>query len=139
MKTGKKVAQRLGMAKKNLRELHKRLGGAGKGLLAALTGTAIIMGSAGKTVKSKTAGLKNSAFHYNNKKYGEDITVKKSTVVAIFVALAAVAGVLAALYFYVLRREKELDEYEQLLFSEDFSDDLPEEDEGEPVPEKTED
>ncbi len=36
----------------------------------------------------------------------------------------AVAGVLGALYFYVLRREKELDEYEQLLFSEDFNDDV---------------
>ncbi|MDL2219378.1 phosphatase [Ruminococcaceae bacterium OttesenSCG-928-O06] len=50
--------------------------------------------------------------------------MRKSTVVALFVALAAVAGVLGALYVYILRRERELDEYEQLLFSEDFNDDL---------------
>ncbi|NLW78069.1 MAG: phosphatase [Ruminococcaceae bacterium] len=54
--------------------------------------------------------------------------MKKSTVVALLVALAAVAGILAALYFYVLRRERELDEYEQLLFSEDFDDDLMDDD-----------
>ena len=49
--------------------------------------------------------------------------MKKSTFVAILIALAAVAGILGALYVYVLRREKELDEYEQLLFSEDFTGD----------------
>ncbi len=57
----------------------------------------------------------------------EGVRMKKSTLIAIFVALAAVAGVLGALYVYVLRREKELDEYEQLLFSEEFSDDFADE------------
>ena len=33
--------------------------------------------------------------------------------------LAAVAGALAAVALYLNRREKELDEYERLLFSED--------------------
>lgn len=52
----------------------------------------------------------------------EDVIVmKKSTFAAILVFFAAVAGVLAAVYFYLRRRESELDEYEQLLFSEDFS------------------
>ncbi len=54
----------------------------------------------------------------------EGVYMKKSTLIALFVALAAVAGVLGALYVYVLRREKELDEYEQLLFSEEFNDDF---------------
>ncbi len=57
----------------------------------------------------------------------EGVRMKKSTLIAIFVALAAVAGVLGALYVYVLRREKELDEYEQLLFSEEFNDDFADE------------
>ena len=52
----------------------------------------------------------------------EDVIVmKKSTFAAILVFFAAVAGALAAVYFYLRRRESELDEYEQLLFSEDFS------------------
>ena len=52
----------------------------------------------------------------------EDVIVmKKSTCAAILVFFAAVAGALAAVYFYLRRRESELDEYEQLLFSEDFS------------------
>lgn len=52
----------------------------------------------------------------------EDVIVmKKSTFAAILVFFAAVAGALAAVYIYLRRREAELDEYEQLLFSEDFS------------------
>lgn len=52
----------------------------------------------------------------------EDVIVmKKSTFAAILVFFAAIAGALAAVYFYLRRRESELDEYEQLLFSEDFS------------------
>lgn len=52
----------------------------------------------------------------------EDVVVmKKSTFAAILVFFAFVAGALAAVYFYLRRRESELDEYEQLLFSEDFS------------------
>ena len=53
------------------------------------------------------------------KKKGE-ITMKKSTLVALLVFLSAIAGALAAAYFYLARREKELDEYEQMLFSEDY-------------------
>lgn len=48
--------------------------------------------------------------------------MKKSCLIAVIATLAAVAGALAAVAVYLHRREKELDEYEQLLFSEDFKD-----------------
>ena len=61
-----------------------------------------------------------------------EITMKKSTLVALLVFLSAVAGALAAGYCYLLKREKELDEYEQMLFSEEYDeDDLPAEDDAE--------
>jgi flagellar basal body-associated protein FliL len=46
-------------------------------------------------------------------------TMKKSYLVAVIAVLAAVAGALAAVAVYLYRREKELDEYEDLLFGED--------------------
>ena len=42
--------------------------------------------------------------------------MKKSCLVAVIAVLAAVAGALAAVALYLNRREKELDEYERLLF-----------------------
>ncbi len=45
--------------------------------------------------------------------------MKKSCLVAVIATLAAVAGALAAVAVYLHRREKELDEYERLLFGED--------------------
>ena len=45
--------------------------------------------------------------------------MKKSCLIAVITALAAVAGALAAVAVYLHRREKELDEYERLLFGED--------------------
>ncbi|MEG2053307.1 MAG: phosphatase [Oscillospiraceae bacterium] len=47
--------------------------------------------------------------------------MKKSTLFTGTMILAAVAGALAAGYVYLYKREKELDEYEQLLFSEEFT------------------
>ena len=47
--------------------------------------------------------------------------MKKSCLVAVIAVLAAVAGALAAVALYLNRREKELDEYERLLFGEDDS------------------
>ena len=44
--------------------------------------------------------------------------MKQSTFVALVLMLAAAVGALTAAWLYVRRREKELDEYEQLLFSE---------------------
>ena len=46
-------------------------------------------------------------------------SMKKSCLIAVIAALAAVAGALAAVAMYLRRREKELDEYERLLFGED--------------------
>ena len=57
----------------------------------------------------------------------EDVIImKKSTLIAWVAFFSAVAGALAAAYFYIQRREAELDECEQLLFSEDFCDETPE-------------
>lgn len=123
MKAAKKLTKRLGLAKKSLRKVRKKIGKTGQGIIAGITGAVLMAGNAGKAVKNKVSDIKDGVTK-NNKKSKEVITMKKSTFVAILVALAAVAGVLAALYFYVIRREKELDEYEQLLFSEDMDDDL---------------
>ena len=62
--------------------------------------------------------------------------MKKSTFGAALAFLAAVAGVLTAVALYLYRREKELDEYEQLLFSDEYDDDddmEPMEDDEEPA------
>ena len=45
--------------------------------------------------------------------------MKKSGLIAVCTALAAVAGALTAVAVYLRRREKELDEYERLLFGDD--------------------
>lgn len=45
--------------------------------------------------------------------------MKKSCLIAVIATLAAIAGALAAVAVYLHRREKELDEYERLLFGED--------------------
>lgn len=54
--------------------------------------------------------------------------MNKSTFGAALAFLAAAAGVLTAIAIYLYRREKELDEYEQLLFSDD-EDEFEDEDE----------
>ncbi len=64
----------------------------------------------------------HAAFHPDTRK--DVVTMKKSTFAAIIALLAAVAGALGAAFFYLRRREEELDEYEQLLFSEDYSDEM---------------
>ena len=46
--------------------------------------------------------------------------MKHSTFVAVLLFLASAVGALTAAWLYIRRREKELDEYEQLLFSEDM-------------------
>ena len=62
--------------------------------------------------------------------------MKNTTFAAILRFLAAAVGALVAGALYLRRREKELDEYEQLLFSEDFSDDEADEDEADLEPEE---
>ena len=58
----------------------------------------------------------------DKQKKGE-ITMKKSTLISLIVFLSAVAGALGAAYLYLMKREKELDEYDQMLFSEEYEDD----------------
>lgn len=48
--------------------------------------------------------------------------MKKSTFGAALAFLAAAAGVLTAVALYLRRREQELDEYEKLLFSDEYDD-----------------
>ena len=55
--------------------------------------------------------------------------MKKSTFGAVLAFLFVAAGALTAAALYLYRREKELDEYERLLFSDDYADDAEDEDE----------
>lgn len=76
--------------------------------------------AAGKVSRAKRKFKKQmeSVLHPHRK---EVVTMKKSTFVSLLVVLAAIVGALTAAFLYLRRREAELDEYEQLLFSEDFS------------------
>lgn len=65
---------------------------------------------------------KNKLKHRFDRKKECTEPMKKSCLIAVIAALAAVAAVadaLAAVAVYLHRREKELDEYERLLFGED--------------------
>ncbi len=62
---------------------------------------------------------KNKLKHRFDRKKECTEPMKKSCLIAVITALAAVAGALAAAAVYLHRREKELDEYERLLFGED--------------------
>lgn len=97
----------------------RNLRGVGHAAAAGAAGVGFLAGNIVKSAKDRADEWKPAKL-----KTGE-VTMKKSTLVALLLAIGVVVGVLAALYFYVIRRERELDEYEQLLFSEDFSDDLP--------------
>lgn len=92
--------------------------------------------AAGKAVAAAGAVKKFSHFKRGvrrrlHPKKEDVITMKKSTFAAIMVFLSAAVGALVAAYMYIQRREKELDEYEQLLFSEEFNQKVPEEGEEE--------
>ena len=62
---------------------------------------------------------KNKLKHRFDRKKECTEPMKKSCLIAVIAALAAVAGALVAVAVYLHRREKELDEYERLLFGED--------------------
>lgn len=64
--------------------------------------------------------------------------MKHSTFVAILLFLASAVGALTAAWLYIRRREKELDEYEQLLFSEDFDEEPASAEEAAPIEEANE-
>ncbi len=52
------------------------------------------------------------------KSKSEDNKMRKSITIALL--LAAIAGALVTVYFYLARRERELNEYEEILFSDDL-------------------
>jgi hypothetical protein len=87
--------------------------------LRHLFGTALIKGSL-ETFRFVHSLKKEKARRDAARK--ESTSMKKNAFIAAIAALAAVAGALAAVYVYLRRREKELDEYEHLLFSEEFDD-----------------
>ena len=62
---------------------------------------------------------KNKLKHRFDRKKECAEPMKKYCLIAVITTLAAVAGALAAVAVYLHRREKELDEYERLLFGED--------------------
>ena len=62
---------------------------------------------------------KNKLKHRLDRKKERAEPMKKSCLIAVVAVLAAVAGALGAVAIYLRRREKELDEYERLLFGED--------------------
>ena len=66
---------------------------------------------------------KNKLKHRFDRKKECAEPMKKSCLIAVVAVLAAVAGALGAVAVYLRRREKELDEYERLLFSDDYEDD----------------
>ena len=66
---------------------------------------------------------KNKLKHRFDRKKECAEPMKKSCLIAVVAVLAAVAGALGAVAIYLRRREKELDEYERLLFSDDYEDD----------------
>ena len=55
---------------------------------------------------------------------------KKTTFGAVLAFLFAAAGALTAAALYLYRREKELDEYERLLFSDEYDDEDDDYDDG---------
>lgn len=62
---------------------------------------------------------KNKLKHRFDRKKESAEPMNKSCLIAVVALLAAIAGALAAVAVYLRRREKELDEYERLLFGED--------------------
>ncbi len=95
----------------------------------SLAGGVIAVKSAIKKFKRKN----NAKHNQVSLQRKEVITMKKSTFAAILVFLSAAVGALVAAYMYIQRREKELDEYEQLLFSEEFNQTAPSSDEEEDI------
>lgn len=104
----------------------KSLSGVGKLLIAGAGGAFFVLSRIAKTMKTEISSVPQ---HFKNKNDAilekmeekENEKMKKNTLLAFFAVLVAIGGALGALYVYIRRREKELYEYEQLLFSEEFN------------------
>lgn len=92
--------------------------------LAKLPAKAAAAACAGAALRHKASGLQKQVQRLLHPEKENEITMKKSTFAAVLLFLAAAVGALTAGYLYIRRREKELDEYENLLFSEDFNDEI---------------
>ncbi|MDL2324588.1 hypothetical protein LJC61_05490 [Ruminococcaceae bacterium OttesenSCG-928-A16] len=124
MAIGSQTKKRLQAAVKKAQAAQKSVFKGSKLAVAGVMAAGLAALNSGKQAFSAAMDFKEEVLQKNKKTKGE-ISMKKSTFVTLLVVFAAIAGALGALYFYVLRREKELDEYEQLLFSEDFNDEIP--------------
>ena len=100
---------------------------AAKAAAGAVAGARLV--KAGALVERAVQTMKNNLGRrlIPVKEKENEIIMKKSTFGAMVVGLAAATGALAAGAIYLYRREKELDEYEKLLFSDEFNDSVPEE------------
>ncbi len=100
---------------------------AAKAAAGALAGARLV--TAGARAERKVQKIKQQLDRrlYPARAKENEIIMKKSTFGAMVVGLAAATGALAAGAIYLYRREKELDEYEKLLFSDEFNDSVPEE------------
>ena len=100
---------------------------AAKAAAGAVAGARLV--KAGARVERAVQTMKNNLGRrlIPVKEKENEIIMKKSTFGAMVVGLAAATGALAAGAIYLYRREKELDEYEKLLFSDEFNDSVPEE------------
>ncbi|MEG2081755.1 MAG: hypothetical protein RR011_00835 [Oscillospiraceae bacterium] len=84
-----------------------------------------------KTVKSQHNLLSGGSPTAPVVKTKEKTEMKKSNGLAIFAFFAAVCSALGAVAYYLYKREKELDEYEDTLFNDEYLDDyMPHEENG---------
>ncbi len=76
----------------------------------------------GEVVAKQLAPIYSAPLKQLNKQFKkpEDNIMRKSITIALI--LAAIAGALVTVYFYLARRERELNEYEEILFSDDLGD-----------------
>lgn len=106
-----------------------------KAASGAVTGVRLVTAGARAERRLQSLKYKLSRRLYPARVKENEIVMKKSTFGAMVVGLAAATGALAAGAIYLYRREKELDEYEKLLFSDEFNDSVPAEAEEEAEPE----
>ena len=102
-----------------------------KAASGAVTGVRLVTAGARAERRLQSFKYKLSRRLYPARVKENEIVMKKSTFGAMVVGLAAATGALAAGAIYLYRREKELDEYEKLLFSDEFNDSVPAEDKAE--------
>ena len=102
-----------------------------KAASGAVTGVRLVTAGARAERRLQSFKYKLSRRLYPARAQATALVLQKSTLGAMVVGRAAAPGALAAGAIYLYRREKELDEYEKLLFSDEFNDSVPAEDKAE--------